>query len=80
MFAPRHVPGVLLGLLVSFCGISVQAADLTLPVAGRVTIELIGSDAAFRNTLSVTSPTVGVAISGCLLEAAGGLGGTHLLS
>lgn len=80
MFAPRHVPGVLLGLLVSLCTVTAAAADLTLPVAGRVSIELIGSDAAFRNTLSVTSPTVGVAISGCLLEAAGGLGGTHVLS
>ena len=80
MFAPRYMPGVLLGLLVSLCTVSAPAADLVLPVAGRVSIELIGSQADFRNTLSVTSPSVAVAISGCLLEPAGGLGGTHVLS
>lgn len=55
-------------------------ANLTIPTAGRVTIELIFSDAAFRNTLSVNSPTVGAAISGCSLEPAGGLPGLLILS
>lgn len=57
-----------------------QAADLTLPIGGRVVVELIGSEADFRNTLSVTSPAVAVALSGCTLEAADGLGGTRILS
>ena len=45
-----------------------MAADLTLPTGGRVVIELIGSEAAYRNTLSVTWPDIGVAIRGCGLR------------
>jgi uncharacterized repeat protein (TIGR01451 family) len=56
------------------------ATDLTLPSGGRVVVELIGSDAAFRNTLSVTSPAVAVAITGCGLEPSDGLGGVKILS
>jgi hypothetical protein len=56
------------------------AADLTIPTAGRVTIELIGSDATFSNTLAVTSPIVGIAATGCKLEAADGLTGVRILS
>lgn len=56
------------------------AADLTVPVAGRVSVELITSDAAFSNTLAVTTAGVGVAASGCNLEPAGGLAGVHVLS
>jgi uncharacterized repeat protein (TIGR01451 family) len=56
------------------------ATDLTLPSGGRVVIELIGSDAAFRNTLSVTSPAVAVALTGCGLEPSDGLGGVKILS
>jgi hypothetical protein len=57
-----------------------SAADLMIPIAGRVTIELITSDAAFSNTLSVISPTVGIAASGCNLEPAVGLTGVLVLS
>jgi len=56
------------------------ATDLTLTVGGRVTIELISSEAAFRNTLSVVSPAVTIAATGCKLEAAVGLPGVHILS
>src|SRR3989304_7632433 len=51
------------------------ATDLTLTVGGRVTIELISSEAAFRNTLSAVSPAVTIAATGCKLEAAVGLPG-----
>jgi uncharacterized repeat protein (TIGR01451 family) len=57
-----------------------QAANLTIGAAGRVSIELVGSDAAFRNTLSVASPTVAIAVSGCKLEPALGITGTQVLS
>jgi uncharacterized repeat protein (TIGR01451 family) len=55
-------------------------ADLTLPTDGRVTVELITSDAAFRNTLAIASPAVGVAITGCKLEPASNLSGVPILS
>ena len=56
------------------------AANLTIGAGGRVTIELVGADAAFRNTLSIVSPTVAVAVSGCKLEPALGLPGVQVLS
>jgi uncharacterized repeat protein (TIGR01451 family) len=76
----RRLPGILLGLLFAVPAGNVLAADLTLPFAGRVSIELIGSEAAFSNTLSVVSPGVAVAISGCVLQAADGLSGVHVVS
>jgi len=58
-----------------------HAADLTLTQSGRVIIELITSNAAYHNTLSLTSPTTAsVSISGCGLEPATGLPGLRLLS
>ncbi len=56
------------------------AADLTSLVAGRVTIELIGADALFSNTLAVSSPAAGVATTGCQLQPADGLSGVRILS
>jgi len=56
------------------------ANDLTIPSGGRVSIELIASEAAFRNTLSIVSPAVSVALTGCGLEPATGLGGVHVVS
>ena len=47
-----------------------QATNLTIGAAGRVTIELVNSDAAFRNTLAIVTPTLAVAITGCKLEPA----------
>jgi uncharacterized repeat protein (TIGR01451 family) len=61
-------------------GGAAQATNLTIGAAGRVTFELVGSDAAFRNTLSIASPLVSIASSGCKLEPAVGLGGTQILS
>lgn len=58
----------------------VIAANLTLPTGGRVTIELLTSDAVFSNTLSVASLNVSVAITGCQLEPAGGLTGVPIVS
>ncbi len=58
----------------------VRAANLTIQLAGRVTIELITSDADFSNTLSVISPTASIAATGCKLEPAVGLTGLFVLS
>jgi hypothetical protein len=57
-----------------------RGANLTLTTGGRVTVELLFSDAAFRNTLSVASPSVAAAITGCKLEPADGLSGVRILS
>jgi hypothetical protein len=55
------------------------AANLTLTVGGRVSVELLFSDAQFHNTLSVVSPGV-TTTSGCALEPATGLTGVPVLS
>ena len=57
-----------------------MATDVTLPQEGRVTVELISSEAAFSNTLSVVSPQVAAALSGCKLQPADGLSGVHVVS
>ncbi len=44
-------------------------ADLTLPTGGKVTIDLVSSDAAFSNTLSLASPGAVIAGSGCQIDA-----------
>lgn len=73
-----------LALSLVVCALSggiAAAANLSIGASGRVSIELVGSDAAFRNTLSVASPSnVAIAVSGCKLEPADGLTGTRLLS
>lgn len=56
------------------------ANDLTIVTGGRVSVELITSEAAFRNTLSIVSPGVAVALTGCGLEPANGLAGVHVVS
>ena len=48
------------------------AADLVLTTGGRVSVELLYAEAAFSNTMSITSPSVAVAITGCKLEPASG--------
>lgn len=52
--------------------------DLTLTTGGRVTVELVSSDAAFHNTLSLVSPAAAIAqaqdgtvLTGCSLESTG---------
>jgi hypothetical protein len=59
---------------------SAVAGNVTIGQAGRVSVELISSEAAFRNTLSLVSPAAGKPITGCDLEPADGLGGLRLLS
>ncbi len=71
---------VLLVLVLSLLASPAAAANLVIPGAGRVSIELITSEASFSNTLSVISPNVGVAASGCNLQPAVGLGGVHVVS
>ena len=68
-------------LAISLSASVAAASDLTVPGGGRISVELISSNAAFRNTLSVISPSgVAVAITGCQLEPADGLGGLRVLS
>src|SRR5262245_29257803 len=58
-----------------------QASDLTIGAAGRVEVELLSSDAAFHNTISIVSPAGAViSTSGCKLEPAPGLPGRPLMS
>lgn len=71
---------LLLALMTSFVAGRARATDLTLPVGGIVTVELVGSDAAFHNTLSLVSPAASVFSRGCTLEPSIGLGGLVLLS
>ncbi|HJR80784.1 MAG TPA: DUF4114 domain-containing protein [Anaerolineales bacterium] len=78
---------LLVAAAIAFNVTPVAAANLTIQNAGRVSVELVTSDALFRNTLSVISPTVGIAAggdgrpaSGCQLEPAVGLGGLRILS
>jgi hypothetical protein len=71
---------VVLMLIVGLCISQAAGANLTIPIAGRVTVELLSSQADFSDTLSVFSPVVSVAISGCKLEPAVGLVGVPLLS
>ena len=76
---------VSIGLLVFALTVSLLAthaagANLTLTVGGGVSIELVFSEAAFRNTLSIVSPAVAIAASGCKLEPAIGLLGVQILS
>lgn len=63
-----------------FYGGEANATNLTLTTGGRVSIELITSEATFSDTLSLVTPAASVAGTGCKLEAATGLGGLHLVS
>jgi uncharacterized repeat protein (TIGR01451 family) len=77
----RHLRAVVVcGCVLGGLAVPAGATDLTLPSEGRVVVELIGSEAAFRNTLAVTSPAVAVAITGCGLEPSNGLPGVKILS
>jgi hypothetical protein len=67
-------------LLVMAAARPALAADLTLPIGGRVTIELLSSDAQYRNTIALVSPFAARGASGCRLEPAEGLPGLKLVS
>lgn len=67
-------------LVIGVTGGHASASDLTLPVGGKVSIELLFSDADFHNTLAIASPGVAIAATGCNLEPAVGLTGTLVLS
>lgn len=56
------------------------SADLTLTIGGRVSVELVSSDAAFSNTLALVSPaSAQVVASGCAVEGTA-FAGTKLMS
>jgi hypothetical protein len=67
-------------LLLAIAAPHAYAANLSITNGGRVSVELIGSFADYNNTLSINSPGVAIAFSGCRLEPAVGLGGTHVIS
>jgi hypothetical protein len=67
-------------LSIGFTAGHARASDLTLSTGGRVSMELLFSDATFHNTISIVSPGVAVAATGCKLEPSDGLGGTRVLS
>ena len=46
-----------------------SATDLTLTTGGRLTVELISSDAFFHNSLSLATPNASVVLSGCEVES-----------
>lgn len=75
---PIHLTVLLLAVGL-YCDRAV-ASDLTLTTGGKVTIEFIFSDASFSNTLSVVSPTVAIATSGCKVVPVSPLPGLHLSS
>jgi c-di-GMP-binding flagellar brake protein YcgR len=55
MSSSRSVQIALASLLLILSFATANATDLTLTTGGRVTIELVSSDAAFSNTLSVVT-------------------------
>ncbi len=69
---------VLVAILL-ICGVQALAADLTLTVGGKVTIELISSSADFHDTLSLASPNASIARTGCKVEGTS-FAGLKLLS
>jgi uncharacterized repeat protein (TIGR01451 family) len=90
-FNPRHIfrrlllgtaAPVLLALTIGAGAASSPAAatDLTIGAGGRVSLELLGSNAKFHNTLAVVAPDVAVEARGCKLEPATGLPQVHALS
>jgi hypothetical protein len=54
------------------------ATDLTLPVGGFVSVELVYSEAVFSNTLALVAPAVAIERSGCETEYVTGLSGVVL--
>ena len=72
--------GVRAGLCLLLVSVAASASDLTLSQGGRVSLELISSEAAFRNTLAIVSPAFAVAARGCQIEPATGLTGTPIMS
>jgi uncharacterized repeat protein (TIGR01451 family) len=75
------LPFLVLTLSFGLGGGSANATDLTLTTGGRVTIELVSSDAAFSNTLSVVTPGgISIALTGCQLEPSPELTGLKIVS
>jgi hypothetical protein len=72
--------GAILALFYSSQTHLARAADLTLPVGGKVTIEFVFSDASFSNTLSLVTPSATIAISGCKLASVSAFPGMELSS
>src|SRR5689334_22291027 len=75
------LPLILLSL--ALLSANANASDLTLTAGGKVSIELVSSDASFSNTLSIVSPT-GIALAtnpaGCQVEASPELTGLKIVS
>jgi uncharacterized repeat protein (TIGR01451 family) len=79
--AIRTIALLVLGFVVGLYPCTAEGEDLTIPGGGKISIELLSSNAQFRNTLSLVQPAgAGIASTGCKLEPAVGLGGVHALS
>lgn len=71
----------ILSFIFNVYGGQAKATDLTLTAGGLVSIELISSDAAFSNTMSITSPAgIAKVFSGCQIEASPQLTGVKVVS
>jgi uncharacterized repeat protein (TIGR01451 family) len=81
VFAKRLVGVAVLFVFFNLHSSEARATDLTLTTGGKVSVELISSDAAFSNTMSITSPA-GIAIvsTGCQVEASPQLPGLKIVS
>ncbi|HEU4836209.1 MAG TPA: DUF4114 domain-containing protein [Pyrinomonadaceae bacterium] len=77
----RGVTGLAMLFFVLYLPGQANATDLTLTTGGKVSIELISSDAAFSNTMSIVLPgTVVKVSSGCQLEPSPELTGVKVVS
>jgi uncharacterized repeat protein (TIGR01451 family) len=79
--AARAVVIIALALMWHASAGRASAADLTLSTGGRVSVELVNSDASFSNTLSLVSPgNVAARVVGCRVESSPQLPGLKLVS
>src|ERR1044072_3461976 len=77
----QAVTGLAMLLFLLYLPGHANATDLTLTAGGKVSIELISSDAAFSNTMSIITPAGVVKVSsGCQLEASPELTGVKVVS
>jgi uncharacterized repeat protein (TIGR01451 family) len=78
----RFFLGASLTVLLGTLSFSTWGAKITLPVAGRVTIEYRSVSSAFNDTLWVSSPSgpIAVALSGCKVAPITGLRGVPLVT
>jgi uncharacterized repeat protein (TIGR01451 family) len=78
---PVLVMGAALTSALALTSSSAHAADLVTTQSGKITVEMLSSDATFHNTLSLVTPAGAVlSAQGCALESSPGLAGVRLMS